>query len=160
MGYSEALSFDRNAAVRSTYDSRSSAENSSKEPINFGKVFREKYSESIENTESDNITSASDNSIFFTGASADIFASMPQIRENAFDEEFGAFSEHEDLDSAINFDEIIELDDITETVATEKAEAAALDPFSGFDELSDAMSSEEGEEEDLDMFSDLEELII
>lgn len=134
MAYSEALpAFDRNAAISPAFD----AEITSKEPINFSQILEE-YSTGTETSE------VSHGSTFFTGASTDIF---------------DAFAEHEDLDSAISFDEISTLDDITDTEAAKIAMEHANDRFRGFDELSDAMSEEADEEEELDMFSDFEEIM-
>ena len=153
MAYSEALpAFDRNAAIRPAFDGRNSAESTSKEPINFSEIFKE-YSEGVEASD------VSHGSTFFNGASVDVSGVMPFISSPAFPEQLDAFYEHEDLDSAISFDEISTLDDITDTEAAKIAMENANDRFRGFDELSDAMSEEESEEEDLDMFSDLEEII-
>jgi len=153
MAYSEALpAFDRNAAIRPAYDGRNSADSTSKEPINFSEIFRE-YSESADNSE------VSHGSTFFTGASVDMFGAVPFMSTPAFPEELDAFSEHEDLDSAISFDEISTLDDITDTEAAKIAMEKANDRFSGFDELSDAMTDDADAGEDLDMFSDFEEII-
>ena len=161
MGYTEVMkdvstAYD-NAVMRGAYDGRTSADGASKEPINFGDLIREKYSEGTQNTVSH--TSSQENATYFTGASLGVTGAAPQIKEIAFPDELDQFGEPEDLDSAISFDEISELDDITDTEAAKIAELKALDKFNGFDELSDAMSSEEDEEEDLSMFSDFEEII-
>lgn len=153
MAYSEALpAFDRNAAIRPAYDGRNSADSTSKEPINFSEIFRE-YSESADNSE------VSHGRTFFTGSSVDVFGAVPFMSSPAFPDELDAFSEHEDLDSAISFDEISTLDDITDTEAAKIASENANNLFKGFDELSDAVAEAESVEEDLDMFSDFEEII-
>ena len=83
--------------------------------IRFGDVLRDA---AAENTDGNN-TNVPFHSSFSAGAAVERLGAMSQIKDALFDEEFGS-GETEDLDADISFDEIQNLDVMTDIAAAEK----------------------------------------
>ena len=156
MGYSGALkdistSYDSSAVVLDKFGSNASS--SAKPPVKFNNVFREKYAEGLENTQ--NTETVFDSISTFSAGSAQVLGTMAQIKDASVADDFAFLNDSEDLDSDISFDEIAELDDITDTVAAENAAVIANDPFGTTDVFDE---SEDIGDNDLSMFEDFEDI--
>lgn len=121
MGFSEAFksvgkSLDtRSVFVKNTYGRR--ADNGADDVTDFGSVFLDAVGEADKATaEAVNVTTG-----VIAGADISRLSAMSQIRTSCFDADFGDFDDAEELDDMIGFDEIEELDSITDKAAERRA---------------------------------------
>lgn len=122
MAYSEALKdigYDANTAFRSSYVKSESE--TPKEPINFNKVFREKYAAGFGEFNEDTGFAAESPTSFSAGAAAEMLGVMSQMKDPYGLDGFDFLDGQDELDDSIGFDEIEQLDVMAEDEAAQTA---------------------------------------
>ena len=146
MGYSDALQ-----KIGRSYEQGALYYNpagKTKEPVDFSKVILKNMTESSEAPRENRVTLS-------TGTAIDMLSAMAQMKDPYSLDGIDLFDEHEDLDSAIGFDEIVELDGIADDDAARAEMEASMNVFGNtnvFDEFFN-------DEDDLSAFQDIEEII-
>ena len=147
MSYSEVLNDVGASYDANTVKFKTNGGETAKAPINFGEVFKEKYSESMGDLAGDIASDNMKDTAFSTSAATEFFRAVPNITAHAFPEELGS-SDTEELDSAISFDEIEELDDIT------AADEAAMEEVVGISSLGISF-----DDLDFSLFEEIEDIV-
>lgn len=155
MEFSNAIGKKRNISTGSypVFGNTAAKAEPSASAVSFDRVFRDTHfgAEIAADAGSD----ADSGSINFS-ASAEIerMSTMSQVRELFFSDELELSEDDNDMDDAIGFDEVEELDLIADDQAAEKAESGTVLT----DETAEFLESELSGDEDLLTFSDIEEM--
>lgn len=119
MGFSEPLNniasgIDRGAAFYTTIGNTAATTDPAKEPVSFDSVFRDTLGDSA--AADTPVNSFGTESIAFSaGSEVQKMRTMSQMRDLFFSEELNMFDDDNDLDDSIGFDEIEELDQLTDS---------------------------------------------
>lgn len=154
MGYSEAIGNHRDIGTGSfpVLGNTAAKAGSTDAAVKFDQIIRDTNISG--ETAADSAPAESQSITFSAGADIERMGRMSQMKDLFFSEEMDLFAEDSDLDDAIGFDEIEELDLIADDEAANKA---AEQPVLT-DETSDFLTSVLTDDDVMLSFSDIEEM--